>query len=491
MADISKIRLETGTYDIKDEISREAINKIAYNNIFVGTFFDLTYQKVHFLTSLDGINWNEFNKSVNISGRDPQLTYNKDNKTFYLCVTFGTSNVNCRIYTSTDFINWDEHNIDLGLNNICWAPELFYDNDKIYLLISNGTENNMQQLMFECTDIDNLTFENGRTLNLGLSDVIDGDMVKYNGTYYLIVKDDTTDRQIIYSSNDLMAWIPINNNVLNSSEICEGGQILNINDRWYFYGDTYMHAYQYGIMQTDDITNFGKIIHSTSLTNYRHGSILLLDGEANKIVTSVSDYNNAVVIRKQDRGIILEGTIDNLIVYPDYIYRIQGNVVINNIENPYNLQFLPVIFTTNVGATLTIPLGNPAQTKVITNSYASNEKLILISLQANWYYMNGGVIRENINASDLYDVNSNDWSVTLYKAVRVDNMLHLEFNLKKLSSTSTEAITFKDPFKPISATQMNNDKGINIFVRSDGTIQGSPLLTENTDTYCYMSYEIN
>ena len=490
MADISKIQLQDGTYDIKDEISRNAINKIAYNNIFVGTFFDITYNRVHFLTSLDGINWNEFNKSVNIIGRDPQLTYNEDNKTFYLCVTAGSGEVNCKIYTSTDFTTWTEHEIKLGLSNICWAPELFFDDNKIYLLISNGTENAMQQVLFECASLENLTFENGRTLNLGLTDVIDGSLTKYNSTYYLIVKDDTTDRQKIYTSNDLTSWIIVNSNVLNSSEICEGGQLLNINGRWHFYGDTYMYAYQYGIMQTDDITNFGKIIHSTSLTNYRHGSVLLLKNDANKIVTNVSDYNNAVVIRKQDHGTILTGTIDKLIVYPDYIYRVQGDVVINTIENPYNLQLLPIIFTTSVGATLTIPIGSSTQATVITNTYATNEKLMLVSLQADWYYLSGGCIKENISASDLYEVNSNDWTVTLYKAVRMNNMVHIELNLRKTSSTSTEAITFKAPFKPVSATQINNDKGTNMFVRSNGTVQGTALLNVSEDVYCYLSYEI-
>ena len=71
-----------------------------------------------------------------------------------------------------------------------------------------------------------------------------------------------------------------------------------------------------------------------------------------------------------------------------------------------------------------------------------------------------------------------------------DIVTHIELNLRKTSSTSTEAITFKAPFKPVSATQINNDKGTNMFVRSNGTVQGTALLNVSEDVYCYLSYEI-
>lgn len=484
--------------DNLQETFDNSIEKIAYNNIFLGTFFDTKNEKVHFLTSLDGQNWSEFNKNVSISGRDPQLIYNKNNKTFYLSLTQSSGvNYDFICYTSTDFVNWTPHQIDLGLHSgLRWAPELFIDSDgTMYATISCGTsQSNFKIYISECNDIDNLTFNNARQLSLGLANVIDASIIKHENTYYLTVKDNDSARQLIYSSSDLVAFNIVNNNVLKSDVPCEGGQLLNINNRWYFYGDTWQSYHNYGVMQTDDITDFGFLLINKSLKYMRHGSVLYLtDKEAINLITSLSDYSNMTRIIENESQIILSGTYDNLIVYPNFMYRINDNTVINKIENPYNLQFMPFAFTGGRGIKLTI---NQIKSKTVNyeihNSRYENEKLKLINLQGDTYVSDYLQVYD-VSADDLWTENdTSQYTVKLYKSQVRKNRLYLTFAITKLvNNPSVHAVTFKPAYAPVSQVALSNDKGKVMYIRDNGTLYGdSNNLDLNTYTYCFVDYEI-
>ena len=476
----------------------ENLKYITYNKIFLGTFFDAPNEKVHFLTSLDGQNWSEFNKNVSISGRDPQLIYNKNNKTFYLSLTQSSGvNYDFICYTSTDFINWTPHQIDLGLHSgLRWAPELFIDSDgTMYATISCGTsQENLKIYISECNDIDSLTFNNARQLSLGLANVIDASIIKHENTYYLTVKDNESSRQLIYSSSDLVAFTIVNNNVLKSDVPCEGGQLLNINDRWYFYGDTWKSYHNYGVMQTDDITDFGFLLINKSLKYLRHGSVLYLtEKEPINLITSLPDYSNMTRIIENESQIILSGTYDNLIVYPNFMYRINDNTVINKIENPYNLQFMPFAFTGGRGIKLTI---NQIKSKTVNyeirNSRYENEKLKLISLQGDTYVSDYLQVYD-VSADDLWTVNdTSQYTVQLYKSQVRKNRLYLTFAITKLvANPSVHAVTFKPAYAPVSQVAINNDKGKVMYIRDNGTLYGdSNNLDLNIYTYCYTDFEI-
>lgn len=486
--------------ELNDKINNleENINNITYNKIFLGTFFDADNEKVHFLTSLDGQNWSEFNKDISISGRDPQLIYNSTNKTFYLSLTQSSGvNYDFICYTSTDFVNWTQHQIDIGLHDgLRWAPELFIDTDgTLYATISCGTsQNNLKIYISECNDIDNLTFNNARQLSLGLANVIDASIIKHENTYYLTVKDNDSARQLIYSSSDLVAFTIVNNNVLKSDVPCEGGQLLNINNRWYFYGDTWQSYHNYGVMQTDDITDFGFLLINKSLKYLRHGSVLYLtEKEPINLITSLPDYSNMTRIIENESQIILSGTYDNLIVYPNFMYRINDNTVINKIENPYNLQFMPFAFTGGRGIKLTI---NQIKSKTVNyeihNSRYENEKLKLISLQGDAYVSDYLQVYD-VSANDLWTVNdTSQYTVQLYKSQIRKNRLYLTFAITKLvNNPSVHAIKFKTAYAPVSQVAISNDKGKTMYIREDGTIYGdSNNLDLNTYTYCFVDYEI-
>lgn len=484
--------------ELNDKINNleENLKYITYNKIFVGTFFDTANEKVHFLTSLDGQNWSEFNKNVSISGRDPQLIYNKNNKTFYLSLTQSSGvNYDFICYTSTDFINWTQHQVDLGIHSgLRWAPELFIDDNGImYATISNGNNtSSMQVYIAECNDIENLSFNNARVLNLQLANVIDANIMKYNGLYYLTVKNENTAKIYIYTSPDLVTFTQVNTDVIGYDVPCEGGQLLNINNRWYFYGDTWQSYRYYGLMQTNNINDFGFLIVNNSLKELRHGSVLYLeDKEAINLITSLEDYTNVTNIKITESQIILEGTYENLVVHPNTFYRISGSgVTINKLENPYNLEFMPFCFTAGSSATFTFT-NKSNKTYTIQNSPTENEKLQLISLQGDQYLT--GRVKKTISASDLWTINDpTQHSVTLYTAILAGNTVHLVFTVRKLvSAPSVQPFTLKAPYRPIGVCPLNNDKGKAAFIRNNGTTNLSNVSDLNVDTYCYCSFNID
>ena len=73
MADISKITIQSGTYDVKDEKARNRLNLT--DNIYLGCFFDPDdLNKLVFKISLDAKNWQTLSK-LTINGRDPSIIY--------------------------------------------------------------------------------------------------------------------------------------------------------------------------------------------------------------------------------------------------------------------------------------------------------------------------------------------------------------------------------------------------------------------------------
>lgn len=481
--------------DNLQETFDSSVSHIAYNNIFLGVFFDATNENVHFMTSLDGQNWSEFNKDVVIHGRDPQLVYNSNNETFYLSLTQSSGvNYDFICYTSTDFVNWTQHQIDLGLHSgTRWAPELFIDdNGDMYALISAGESlTTFKIYISKCTDINNLIFGSSRILDLDMSNVIDSSLIKKGSTYYLTVKDNDTGKQLIFSSSDLEEFTLVNNDVIGYDVACEGGQLLNINDRWYFYGDTWQSYNNYGLMQSDDLTNFGFLIINKSLKYMRHGTVLYLDDKkAVNIITSLDSYSNATRIIEENSQILLSGTYENLVVYPNYMYRINDDVTINKLENPYNLQFMPFAFTTGKNKTLTVTLANN-RTKTIHNGTSNNETLYLINLQGDKYIQ--GRVYKDINASDLWTVNdATQFTVALYTAKLSNNRLHLVFGITKLVDNNTVGpVTLKAPYTPIGCCAVNNDQGLSkIFFRTNGTMAAANTFVKNQNTYCYCDFEI-
>ncbi len=439
---------------INQEIFNELNNKIELlqktktkSNIYLGSFFDGTTEKINFCVSNDGINFSDILPNIDISGRDPNILYNPANKTFYLSVTTSGDSWDFICYTSQDLINWNRHYVSLGiLTGIRWAPELFFDkNGDLWATITAGSDdNNLSLFKAKCNNIELLTFDTRTPINLTQQNIIDGNIIydNENDLYYLTCKNNTTSLQLIYSSSDLENWNIVNSDVLKTGEPCEGGFMIKTNKKFTFYGDTWQSFNYYIMAQSENPANFTAFKRPNSLMNKRHGFICFIENqEAVSLITNLNSYKQMENInRNVSREYLLSGNIDTLIVYPKFIYRITANTTINKLINAYNLETMPFYFAGARGLTLTINniINSEFETKTINktinNSTYNNEKLNFISLIGN------PVIEENANIITYLASNitvSEGWTVSIYNFKRYKDYIHINGDLKKTSSASS------------------------------------------------------
>ena len=482
-----------GTLDriINQEIFSDLNNKVdtlqktkTKNNIYLGAFFNGDTEKLNFCVSNDGINFSDILPNVDISGRDPNIIYNPKNKTFYLSVTGSGNTWDFTCYTSKDLINWTRHYVSLGiLTGIRWAPELFFDkNGDLWATITEGTDiySNMSLYKSKCNNEELLTFDVRTPINVSQQNIIDSNIIydNDNDLYYLTCKNNTTSIQLIYSSSDLENWNLVNSNVLKTGEPCEGGFMIKINKKFIFYGDTWQ-SFNYFIMaQSENPANFNAFKRPNSLINKRHGSICFIENqEVVALITNLESYKQMENINNiTSREWLLSGNIENLIVYPNFIYRISANTTINKLINAYDLAVMPFYFATYRGATLTIKnvLNSEFQTqainKTIINSTYSNEKLNFITLIGN------PVIEKNSNLISYANTNltiTEGWTVSIYNLKRYKDLIHIDGDITKTASATTnEAFTINNAeLRPEYHYFTPTNKGKTCWLKLTGSLE--------------------
>ena len=283
MADISKITIGSGTYDVKDEKARNIIN--VNDNMYLGCFFDPNdSNKLVLKLSKDAKNFQTI-KKLNIVGRDPSIIYYHGY--FYIAVTNFTASRDLIIYKSSDLINFETNYVTMGLLSwdARWAPEFYVEDDNVKLLISAREESD-GKFKILISDIDLSTFEcsNMSDITPG-SDIsfIDPQLIKIEDTYYLTVSDQSVLGEsyvYIYSSSTIGNWSLVNSNVFKTCQHVEGSYILPISNRFLIYGDP---AYISGIIYVDTnnlatTDSIGQprdnIISINGLWDVKHGSVM-------------------------------------------------------------------------------------------------------------------------------------------------------------------------------------------------------------------------
>ena len=448
---------------INENIFNELNNKVdtlqktkTKNNIFLGTFFNGNTEKLNFCVSNDGVNFSDILPNIDISGRDPNIIYNPKNKTFYLSVTGSGNTWDFTCYTSKDLINWTRHYVSLGiLTGIRWAPELFFDkNGDLWATITQGTNMYVDMALYKskCNNEELLTFDVRTPINVSQQNIIDSNIIYDNETdlYYLTCKNNTTSIQLIYSSSDLENWNIVNSDVLKTGEPCEGGFMIKTNKKFTFYGDTWQSHNYYIMAQSENPANFNAFKRPNSLMNKRHGCICFIENqEAVALITNLQSYKQMENINQiTSREFLINGNIDTLIVYPNFIYRVSGTTTINKLINAYDLPVMPFYFSTNRGETLTIKnvVNSEVQTKIINktinNSTYSNEKLNFITLIGN------PVIEKNSNLISYANTNltiTEGWTVSIYSFKRYKDHIHIDGDITKTeSATSNVAFTINN-----------------------------------------------
>ena len=261
---------------LNDKINKLEEKAIVFPNFYIGIFYtggldgtDIKHPV--FKCSLDGKHFTTFNINNNITDNyftDPCLAFDETTKTFMISYTSYDDDRDCIILTSKDFVNWTEHKINLGYmqphsNLHRWAPKLFVDdNDEktIYLTLSleyKKDENNnpiFKQVLFKCTNKENLTFINIGDILLENSiaeGYIDGYIAKNNGIYYFVVKKDNYDTDNtgviqLYTTTDIEQtnYYGLVNNYVNFEGLrVEAPTLLFQNNKVNFYAEIYSFSH--------------------------------------------------------------------------------------------------------------------------------------------------------------------------------------------------------------------------------------------------------
>ena len=469
------------------------------NNIYLGAFFNGDTEKLNFCVSNDGLNFSDILPNVDISGRDPNIIYNPKNKTFYLSVTDSGNTWDFTCYTSKDLINWTRHYVSLGiLTGIRWAPELFFDkNGDLWATITEGTDiySNMTLYKSKCNNEELLTFDVRTPINVSQQNIIDSNIIydKDNDIYYLTCKNNTTSLQLIYSSSDLENWDLVNSNVLKTGEPCEGGFMIKTNKKFTFYGDTWQSFNYFIIAQSENPANFNNFTRPNSLINKRHGSICFIENqEVVALITNLESYKQMENINQiTSQEFLINGNIDTLIVYPNFIYRVSETSTINKLINAYDLLVMPFYFATYKNATLTIKnvVNSEFQTKTINktiyNSTYSNEKLNFITLIGN-PVLNSNSDFISYNISENITI-SEGWTVAIYAIRRFKDFVHIDGDITKTSSaTSNVAFNINSNLRPYTHTFTTTSMSKSGWLKTDGNFE---LLNAEINQRNFISFD--
>jgi hypothetical protein len=211
--------------------------------------------------------------------------------------TFGPS---CIYATSKDLIHWkfekylplmkDVRNDTGALVRNIWAPEYYYDEaTKEYTLLWSSTfkhEGWQESRLWYCKTKDWETFTPAKVLYAPGYSVIDGTLLKHNGTYYLFHKEEefgvqTGERRGIRvaTSENLEGPYTVYNGPLNNGQIAptitEGPSVMAdpLNpEGWLLYYD-YPMADDYGISSSPDLLHWTIEKDITLPPDARHGSL--------------------------------------------------------------------------------------------------------------------------------------------------------------------------------------------------------------------------
>lgn len=264
-------------------------------------FMDNGQDGLHLAYSHDGLNWEALNEGESFLApevgkdrlmRDPSIVQD-ENGTFHMVWTSGWWDQGIGYASSTDLVNWSEQrNIPVmenfeGTRNT-WAPELFYDRDSktFYIFWSStvpgafpqvGTdESGLNHRQYYVTTKDFETFsETALFFEPGFS-VIDGAIIKKDGTYHLFVKNETerpAEKNIRHTSNDKPYDFPTAvSDPITGDYWAEGASPLQVGDYVYVYFDKYMEG-KYGAVRSKDMETWEDVSDMVAFPKgTRHGT---------------------------------------------------------------------------------------------------------------------------------------------------------------------------------------------------------------------------
>ena len=260
---------------------------------------------LHLAYSRDGCKWTALNNDKPFLAprigqketlmRDPCILQGPDG-TFHMVWTTGWQGKTGFGYAcSKDLIHWSEQKAIPVMEHEpearnCWAPELFYDDVKQQFLIFWSTtipgrfpetdqtgDNGWNHRIYYVTTRDFKTFSPTKLLFDGGFNVIDATILKADGKYSLIVKDETKtpvkkNLRTAVGDSPEGPW----RNVSEPFTISwvEGPSAIKIGDEYFVYFDHYARPQYYGAVKSRDLKNWEDVSKEMSFPNdHRHGTV--------------------------------------------------------------------------------------------------------------------------------------------------------------------------------------------------------------------------
>ena len=273
-------------------------------------------EAIHFAVSTDGYNFRALNdnqpildsKQISTSGgvRDPHILRGADDKTFYLVATDlyvteqGWNNYAMILMKSSDLLNWETSVVNIpetfpdqfGDVNRVWAPQTIYDEATgkymIYFSMKQGDNPDIIYYAYANKDFTGLE-EAPKQLYFPQAEsntkaCIDGDIIPFNGKFYLFHKAEDGNPGIKLAISDKLTegyQLVSDKRVDCETNKVEGSGIFKLNnsDDYILMYDVYTSG-RYQFTKSSDLQHFEVVDHEVSMNFHpRHGTVLPITGK--------------------------------------------------------------------------------------------------------------------------------------------------------------------------------------------------------------------
>jgi beta-xylosidase len=273
------------------------------------SFRDNGQDGLHLAWSTDGLHWTALNNDRSFLVpqvgkeklmRDPCILRGPDG-TFHMVWTDSWSDRTIGYAHSTDLLHWSPQIAipvmkDEPTARNCWAPEIVFDETKKRFLIfwattipgrfpetDKSSETDYNHRIYCTTTTDFRSFTPTRLFYDGGFNVIDATMLRANGKFYLIVKDETlkpvAKKNLRMASSDQIDGPFTDVTPPFTDSWVEGPTAIRIGDNFFVFYDCYTR-HRYGAVRSTDLKHWEDISTKISFPpGSRHGTVLEVSGE--------------------------------------------------------------------------------------------------------------------------------------------------------------------------------------------------------------------
>ncbi len=274
-------------------------------------------EAIRFAVSTDGYNFRALNgnqpvldsKKISTSGgvRDPHILRGADGKTFYMVATDlyvpeqGWNNYAMILMKSTDMVHWETSVVNIPESypsefaavDRVWAPQTIYDtaNGKYMIYFSMRSGDGTPDIIYYAYANKDFTAleEAPKQLYFPPADsntkaCIDGDIIPFNGKFYLFHKAEDGDPGIKLAISDKLTegyQLVSDKRVDCEQDHVEGSGIFKLNhsNDYILMYDVYTSG-RYQFTRSSDLEHFEVIDHEVSMNFHpRHGTVMPITGD--------------------------------------------------------------------------------------------------------------------------------------------------------------------------------------------------------------------